>query len=51
MSESNLPVPEDGAIMAGRRTTLLGLVVVDNVVACKNREENKSGVVGDATEE
>jgi hypothetical protein len=33
MSASNLPVPEDGAIMASRRTTLLGLVVVDDVVA------------------
>jgi hypothetical protein len=52
MSESNLPVPEDGAILASRRTTLLGLVVVvDDVVGCENREENKCGVVGDATRE
>jgi hypothetical protein len=46
MSESNLPVPEDGAIMASRRTTLLGLVFVDDVVGCENRVENKCGVVG-----
>lgn len=45
MSESNLPEPEDGAIMASRRTTLLGLVVVDDVVAGESREENKCDVV------
>jgi hypothetical protein len=45
MSESNLAVPEDGAIMASRRTTSLGLVVVNDVVGCENREENKCGVV------
>ncbi len=41
MSESNLPLPEDGAIMASRRTKLLGLVVVNDVVVGENREENK----------
>ncbi len=46
MSELNLLVPEDGAIIASRRTTLLGLVVVDDVVAGESREENKCGVVG-----
>jgi hypothetical protein len=51
MSESNLAVPEDGAIMASRRTTWLGLVVVNDVVGCENREENKCGVVRDATGE